>query len=152
MPESFLLLETGFTLNLEKVINFKLDSLLLEESIAVAVDSKGLRRDFKLIRGATLRYSGVARGSDGSRVDLTGATLAWRIGDRDLSKTEITITQADDITVGVAVNGEYELLLTPVKTAELEPDCYRHQLEVTKPGGDVLPVLNGLFNLKKDLA
>ena len=109
------------------------------------------RRDFRMIRNTTLRYNGVARRTDGTVIDLTGGSMAWRIGLENLTETKITVTTADDITVTDATAGKYELLLAPAKTADLNPDLYPHRAEVTEAAGDILTVLTGELRLQKDL-
>lgn len=110
-----------------------------------------MRRTFDMLRGTTFRFDGVARKRDGAIVNLTGATLAWRMGAADKRATSFTLTEADGLTVTNAANGEYEIHIAPTRTATLNPGIYSHQFEVTEAAGDILAVMVGEMGIDRDL-
>jgi len=108
-----------------------------------------VRKDFRLVRGSNLTYSGIARNA--SVIDLTGATEKWRIGPRSRYSTDVTLTEGDGITVVSATDGTYTLNLTGARTSNLDPGRYRHELEVTDSGGTIHVVLEGFIELERDM-
>ena len=74
--------------------------------------------------------------TDGSKKDITGATIDWKLSrragkDNKLSKTG-TITDAINGVFQVAIDG----------TGDLGGDYY-HQIKLTESGGDISTVLRG---------
>lgn len=110
-----------------------------------------MRRDIKMIRGTTYELQSIARKTDGSVIDLTGATIAWRIGSDSFATTNIENSIGDGVTVDDAAAGKYTLKLTPAKTSEVEVDVYEHQVEVTDTSSDIWSVLTGQFRLTGSL-
>lgn len=112
-----------------------------------------MRRNFRLIRGTDLTPSEtfVARDRGGTVIDLTGATISWRIGPRGRFETKVTKTIGDGVTVVVAASGTYTLSLPGADTDTLTPGRYRHAVEVTTAAGAVHLVLEGAISLERDL-
>lgn len=115
------------------------------------IQGLAMRRDIKMIKGTTYELNSVARKTDGSVLDLTGATMTWRIGSDDFSTTNIESTIGDGITVTDATAGKYTLKLTPAKTANVDTAFYEHQVEVTDASSDIWNVLTGQFWLTGSL-
>lgn len=110
-----------------------------------------MRRNYRLVRGTDLNLpTEIARDQFGTVIDLTGATIAWRIGPRGRFTTSITKSIGDGITVVVAADGSYSGRLPGSDTASLKPGRYRHAVEVTKAGAITL-VQEGTITLERDL-
>lgn len=109
-----------------------------------------MRRDFRIRRGTTLSYPGVARQEDGTILDLTSAAISWRVGRFNRRVTEFTKTVGSGITITDATAGEYTLQADPADTSELEPEIYSHEAEATV-SGVVTTILNGCLDLQRDL-
>lgn len=111
-----------------------------------------MRRNYRLVRGTDLTPSEtfIARDRGGNIIDLTGATISWRIGPRGRFTTSVTKSIGDGITVVVAADGSYTLSLPAADTASLKPGRYRHAVEVTKSGAVNL-VQEGTITLERDL-
>lgn len=106
-----------------------------------------MRRDLSLRRGTTLVLPLRARKEDGAVIDLTGASIVWRIGGLDRKTTKITKT----LQVTDATAGKFTVRLDPADTADLAPDSYAHAAEVTEAGGTVSTVLHGCLDLQREL-
>jgi len=106
-----------------------------------------MRRDFTLVRGSRLGFTGVARQPDGTVIDLTGATLAWKVGRLNRGSTDTTKTPA----VTDATTGKYSASLAGSDTASLSPQWLRHELTVTTSGGEIWTVAEGYIDLRKDM-
>ena len=111
-----------------------------------------MRRNYRLVRGTDLTPSEtfIARDRGGTVIDLTGATIVWRIGPRGRFTTSVTKTIGDGVTVVVAADGSYTLSLLAADTDTLTPGRYRHAIEVTKAGAITL-VQEGTISLERDL-
>lgn len=106
-----------------------------------------MRRPLSLVRGTSLTVSGVAKRGSGARIDLTGATLTWRVGPESLS--DALLAKAGTVTN--AARGEYVVTLAPSDTAGLTPAELWHQAEVTEADGTVTLILDGTLTLRRDL-
>lgn len=84
-----------------------------------------MRRNLDLYRGTTLTFSGVLRDSSGA-VDLTNATLTWRMGDEDAKQTRLTLTESTGITVTAGTGGQWSVTIDPDDTADLDAGYYQH--------------------------
>lgn len=82
-----------------------------------------MRNNLDLHQGESLTFSGVLRDEDGP-VDISEATLTWRLGDADGRQTRLTLTELDGITTGDA--GAWSITLDPADTSEIDPGHYRH--------------------------
>lgn len=85
-----------------------------------------MRRNLDLYRGQTEPFSGVLRDSSGV-VDLTNATLTWRLGDEDGTYTHLTLTESNGITISAPTTGAWSITIDPADTSGLEPGNYQHQ-------------------------
>ena len=85
-----------------------------------------MRRNLDFIRNSTKAFSGVLRDSSGA-VDLTSATLTWRLGSNDWRTTHVTLTESDGISVTDATNGKWTVTIDPGDTDDLEPGYYQHE-------------------------
>lgn len=111
-----------------------------------------LRRNFRLVRGTDLNFANeIARDNAGAVIDLTGATIAWRIGPRGRYSTNITKTETDGITVNDGPTGDYSGSLPGADTVSLFPGRYRHAIEVTETGGEIHLVQEGIIHVERDL-
>jgi hypothetical protein len=113
----------------------------------ILIQGAAMRRDIKMIRGTSFELQSVARKTDGSIIDLTSATITWRIGTDDFATTKIENSIGDGITVTDATAGKYTLKLTPSKTVNVDVEVYEHQVEVTDASSDIWSVLVGQFRL-----
>ncbi len=105
------------------------------------------RRDFRLVRGNDLTFSGLtARDDFGAVINLTGATMKWRIGPRGQHSTLTTKTP----TVTSAPGGVYSLRLDGADSKSWTPQRLRHEVEAVV-GGNTHLVLEGFIDLEKDL-
>lgn len=103
-------------------------------------------QDAEITQGDTQLFDVSVVDGSGAAVDLTGASIEYRLGKRD---PELTKTVGDGITVTNEVGGEFEVELTPTETAELVRS-YRHAVEVTDGDGDVATVLSGTVFVRPD--
>ncbi len=109
------------------------------------------RRHLCLRRGTSLSLSVTARGESGAALDLTGASVTWRIATEDRRATRIVKTAGAGVTVTDAPSGRFTVALVPGDTAGLPPGLYEHAAEVTEPDGTVSTVLRGRLELERDL-
>lgn len=105
-----------------------------------------MRRNLSLTRGTSLSLAAVARDDDGP-IDLTDASIVWRIGTQDRKATRVSKTG----TVVDAAQGEYAVALDPADTADLPPGFYAHEAELTEADGTVRVILSGVLELRRDL-
>lgn len=111
-----------------------------------------MRRDYRIIRGTDLTLTGlVARDRNGTIIDLTGATVKWRVGARNRFSTLKTLDSSDGVTVTDATNGVYSLDLDGADSVNWTPGRLRHVVEVTESGGQIHTVLEGFITLERDL-
>lgn len=111
-----------------------------------------MRKDYRIRRGVDLSDSGlIARDRSGTVIDLTGATVKWRIGPRDRFSTLKTLDTSAGVTVTDATNGVYSLSLTGASSANWAPGRLSHAVEVTTSGGSIYTVLEGFIDLERDL-
>ena len=110
-----------------------------------------MRRDFVFVRGSTFAVGSIVRQADGTPIDLTGATLTWRLGTENLRDTKFSLTDSDDIKVTDATNGAYTITVKPAKTADLTPGFSRHQGEVVESDGTITTFLEGWAEITRDL-
>ena len=111
-----------------------------------------MRRDLRMVRGTTKSFSGIARRTNGTPIDLTGATLSWRFGANDKRATSFTLTNSDDITVAAGTGGGWTVTVKPVKTASLSIGLHSHQGEITEADGTISLFTNGNIDLRRDLS
>lgn len=109
-------------------------------------------RNYRLVRGTDLTLTGlIARDRNGTVIDLTGATIKWRIGPKDRHSTLKTLDTSDGVTVTDATNGVYSLDLDGADSDTWAPGRLRHAVEVTESGGQIHIVLEGFIDLERDL-
>lgn len=111
-----------------------------------------MRRDYRIVRGTDLTLTGlIAKDRNGTVIDLTGATIKWRVGPRGRFSTLKTLDTSDGVTVDDAATGKYSLDLDGADSANWTPGRLRHAVEVTESGGQIHTVLEGFITLERDL-
>jgi hypothetical protein len=108
-----------------------------------------MRRNIDLYRFESFSFSGVLRDSAGV-VDLTSATLTWRVGSTDGRTTKLTLTEGDGITVDEATDGTWTITIDPGDVDDLEPGYYTHQGKAVI-GSTTYLLVQGRFRLRRDL-
>ena len=83
-------------------------------------------------------------------VDLTSATLVWRMGTTDGGSTKLTLTESDGITISAPTTGAWSITIDPADTSSLGAGFYVHQGEATI-GTAVYNFTSGRVRLRKDL-
>lgn len=106
-----------------------------------------MRFDFSMIGGTTYTLPLIARDRNGTVIDLTGATIAWRMGRR---ATKIDLSLSDGIAVTDATNGAFTITIAPAKTVDLARGYYEHQGEVTESGDTITTVVDGFVEIRRD--
>lgn len=109
-----------------------------------------MRRNLELIRGQTKSFSGILRDDTGATVDLTNATLEWRMGLTDLCRTSVLLTESNGISVASGTGGAWTITISPDHTADAAPGEYQHQGKATI-GTTVYNIVSGRLRLYKDL-
>jgi hypothetical protein len=114
--------------------------------------------DITIEQGATLRVSSTLKGSDGNPLDLTGWTGRAQIRESFSGEkiADFTISFNADRTDGVFV-----LSLTDAETAAISVPAnttsrrvitkYPYDVELVKPDGTVLRVLQGLAKISPEI-
>jgi hypothetical protein len=108
-----------------------------------------MRRNLDLYRGESLTFSGVLRNSSGA-VDLTSATLTWRLGPSDGQRTNLTLTESNGITVTAGTGGQWSITLDPADTADLDVGYHQHQGKAVI-GTTTYYFVTGRLRLRQDL-
>ncbi|MDJ0611865.1 MAG: hypothetical protein QNJ67_23030 [Kiloniellales bacterium] len=109
------------------------------------------RRHLRLRRGTSLSLGVTARRESGAAIDLTGASLAWRIATEDRRATRVVKTLGSGVAVTDGPRGRFTVALAPADTAALRPGTYAHAAEAAEPDGTVSTVLSGRLELERDL-
>lgn len=97
----------------------------------------------EFVQGDTQYFDVSVVDSDGSAVDLTGASIKYTLEHRHSS---ITKSVGNGITVTNATGGEFEIKLQSADTSSIS-GTGRHQVEITDSDGDVATVLGGVVRL-----
>ena len=108
-----------------------------------------MRRNLDFYRGETETFSGVLRDASGV-VDLTSATLTWRLGSADGRYTHFTLTESDGITISAPTTGAWSITIDPTDTDDLEPGLYKHQGKAVI-GSTTYFFTSGRVRLRRDL-
>lgn len=95
-------------------------------------------------RGDTFPIAGCCADAVGAPLDLTGATIEWKLqsvpADSDLAPA-VVLDLTNGVAGGIAVTnemlGELAITITAAQSAALIPGRYRDQLRVTLAGGTV---------------
>lgn len=88
-----------------------------------------MRRNLDFYRGQSKSFSGIARDQDGNPVDLSQATLIWRMADPDFLYPLTVLTVGDGISLVSGVTGGWRIDIKPNKTSHLPFSKYEHQGE-----------------------
>lgn len=108
------------------------------------------RINLEFRRGTTKTFSGVLRDSSGAVVDLTNATMTWRMGEADGIQTRLTLSESDGITVSAPTTGAWSITIDPGDTSSLDPRCYIHQGKAVI-GSATYDFTDGRVTLRRDL-
>lgn len=90
----------------------------------------------------------------GSSKDLSGSSVTFRLSVNRGGTILIEKTEADDINIVDAANGELEIVFEPSDTADLgTPNgrTYIYEIEVTDSSGTVSTVTIGGMKIKADI-
>jgi hypothetical protein len=82
-------------------------------------------------------------------VDITGAEITWQLSRKVTSPAILTKTVGSGITITNPANGQFEVAIDPVDTADLKGDYY-HEIEMVL-NGVVSTVLTGTVTIQPDL-
>lgn len=92
----------------------------------------------KFYAGDTWEISGQLTDANGGKLDLTGATIAWKLDDFDGVKNILTLGVGSGITiVDPPSDGNILIATTPDSTKDLSSAVYRDELRVTLSDGTV---------------
>jgi hypothetical protein len=107
--------------------------------VAVIMHPPSTQRDLQFTFGEHWRVDFEVKDGDGSIVNLTGATIQWRLVDK-VGATSMTRTVGDGITITGATTGLCSLSVTPAHqttAAIVEEGNYVYEFRVTQSGGTV---------------
>lgn len=111
-----------------------------------------MRRDYEVVRGSDLVIpTRVARDRAGAIIDLTGASIDWRVGTADRLSTKVRLDDSDGITVVSATDGTYSMVLSASDTSNLNPGHYRYTVKVTESDGSITVVEHGYIEIERSL-
>jgi hypothetical protein len=107
--------------------------------VAIIMHPPSTKRDLEFTFGEHWRVDFEVKDGDGSIVNLTGATIQWRLVDK-LGATAMTRAVGDGITITGATTGLCNLSVTPAHqttAAIVEEGNYAYEFRVTQSGGIV---------------
>lgn len=111
-----------------------------------------MRRDYRMIRGVDLVVpTRVARKKDGSVINLTGATVIWRVGPYNRLSTGVELDTAGGVIIISAIDGTYSRVMAGAYTTGLIPGRFRHTVRVTETDGSITTVEEGFIDIERDL-
>ena len=112
-----------------------------------------MRPKIKHPKGDTFRANVVVNGPTG-RVDLTGATVEWKLAGDDAPGSAILITKVsgNGIIITDADQGEFSILLSASETGALAAGEYFHQARVTLQSGEVHTVFGDWLSITETLS
>ena len=87
--------------------------------------------------------------NDDDVVDITDATITWRLSQNVDSAALITKTVGDGITISDPTNGIFTITLEPSDTAPLSGRYY-HECEITDATGDISTGAVGHATIQED--
>jgi hypothetical protein len=124
--------------------------------IFLTASSARLNRGYKLITnfsltaGDTKTLVVTVRDTDGSAVNIVGATIHWRCA-KSFNKTAAVLkSTSDGITISDGANGQMTIQLDADDTEDLV-GLYYHEIELTSAAGDVSTVLRGTMKVTPQL-
>ncbi len=88
---------------------------------------------FALMAGDSWRFDASLHDNSGKPLDLTSASILWRLYQG--GKTIIELTNGNGITVTDAPNGLCTIMVTAAQTAALTPGTYSDQVQATLASG-----------------
>lgn len=89
-----------------------------------------MKRNLDLTQGVTTTIAVVARADDGDRLDLTSATIAWKLARHADAAAKISYAVGSGITVTNAAQGEFTITIAAADLDSLE-GYYVHQCKIT---------------------
>jgi hypothetical protein len=110
--------------------------------------------NFEMFRGDTRTLTVTIKDRfTGAVVDLTGASIAWRMAKTADMGNSLTMSKSvgSGITVASPTSGVAVVTINPTDTSTLIPGDYYHDLTVTDASARVVTVLSGRARIKQDL-
>lgn len=103
---------------------------------------------FEMWSGDTKVLTITVTDKDGVRVNLTGATIVYKIFDGGTAV--ITKSTANGITITDASGGECQTTLSPSDTSDLD-GVYYHECQVTDSSGNVSTIFTGAVTIQGEM-
>lgn len=129
-----------------------LNRVALFGSTSTLTGAQTMRNNFVMVAGDTKTLVVTVTDANGSPVNLSGCTIAWRAS-RSFRKTA-QITKTTTGSGGVAItdgpNGVFTVALEPEDTEDLHGDLL-HEAQVTDAQGTISTVLQGTMKVNRAL-
>lgn len=97
--------------------------------------------------GNTRNLNYTVKDRTGAAVNLTGASITWRMAAARDGAALVSKSTSSGITVTSAANGLFTVALAAADTATLEPGTYWHQATVTDGSGNVVTILTDTMQI-----
>lgn len=104
-------------------------------------------QDLELYAGDTLVLNVTVTGNDGTAQNLASCTIEWGMYRQYTHTQALLKTTASGITITSAINGRFDIALSPADTVTMQPGLYNHEAEITDGSGNVSTVFEGRLNL-----
>lgn len=91
-------------------------------------------------------FTGTITDNSGAPLNLTSASLTWKLTSLDLTTTYLTLTLGFGIQIISATAGTVSYGPTHTQTAALQPGTYYDLLQVTLSDGTEFTVIEGFIN------
>ena len=93
----------------------------------------------------------VAYRKDGTVIDLTGASVKWRVGPQDRLSTSALMIIGNGVTIVSLTAGTYSRIMSASVSADFAPGLYRQTVKVTEADGSITVVEQGFIDIGRDL-
>lgn len=116
------------------------------------LDAMSTWQDGKFHRGETWIINGVARDQNGALLDLTGATVALRIGNENPNSLTLDLATPTNGSINSpATAGGYTFLITPTQQASMTLTSYEYEVRVTLANGNKSVQNKGVIEIEPSL-
>ena len=108
-------------------------------------------QDFTMYAGDTNTITVTVTDSAGAVVNITGATITWKLLEEQGGTIALTKTVGSGIIITNGAGGIFTIALAATDTASLLAGAYYHEAELTDTSSNVSTILIGTLTLKESI-